>query len=219
VEFDRLGLGGAALRDLSLSYDTTSTDAGGAFTTALLPTGPVQVQASLSGGGAALQAAVTAADARAALLLALGMNPNPDPDGPGPLAALKVSPYQIMAADVNESGSVTLQDALAILRMAVGASSAVAPEWLFVEESRGFWDPVAQRFNLDQDASTWDRHITLDHAVASQTQLVGVVLGDVNGSWQGSATAPKITDVDAGYFTNLAASMGVPLDQWGVYPG
>jgi hypothetical protein len=162
---------------------------------------------------------VSAADARAALQIAFGLNPNLDPDGAGPLQPLMVSPYQLMAADVNRSGSVTLSDALAILRMAVQTPNALDPTWMFVEEDRDFWDASTGRFTLDAEAAAWDPVINVDHPAASSTDLVGVLLGDVNGSWQASGAARTITDIDPSHFINLSQSLGSPLDQWGVYPG
>ena len=59
--------------------------------------------------------AISSADALAALRIAVGINPNSDPDGAGPLSPLKLSPYQLIAADVNKDGKISSADALAIL--------------------------------------------------------------------------------------------------------
>jgi hypothetical protein len=82
-------------------------------------------------GDGTANSGITSADALAALRIAVGLNPNVDPDGDGPLPRPPISPYQIMAADVNGSGTVTSADALAILRMAVKLSTAMPQEWLF----------------------------------------------------------------------------------------
>jgi hypothetical protein len=53
--------------------------------------------------------------------------------------------------------------------------------------------------------------------------LVGVLRGDVDGSWAAPAGTPRLAD---GYFTELVdrldaqhPSAGFELSQWGVYPG
>jgi Ca2+-binding RTX toxin-like protein len=157
-------------------------------------------------------------DAYAALKMAFGVNPNADPDGNGPALPLQASPYQFIAADVNGSGTVTLSDALAILRMAVGAPNATNLEWMFVEEDRDFWDEEAGRFTLDKDNAAWDRAVQIQLPDQSQTNLVGVLKGDVNGSWQPSGSILKVTDFQPDHFISLSQESGAPLDQWGVYP-
>jgi hypothetical protein len=162
--------------------------------------------------------AVTSADALAALRIAVGLNPNPDPDGTGPKTAPAVSPYQIMAADVNGSGTVTSADALAILRMAVKLSTAVPQEWMFVEEKRDFWDEATQKFTLSRTSATWDRTITADPA-SGAVNLVGILKGDVNGSWVAPTGSTDLDVTDPTYFQRLAQLIGVPSqDQWGGGP-
>ena len=48
-------------------------------------------------------------------------------DGTDPNQALKVSPYQVIAADVNQDGKVSSIDAFTILKMAVGRTDAPPP--------------------------------------------------------------------------------------------
>ncbi|MFZ4525577.1 MAG: DUF4347 domain-containing protein [Chlorobium sp.] len=118
---------------------------------------------------ASLSNAVKANDALAALKIAVGMNPNADGSA--------VSPYQYLAADVNHDGQVKAADALNILKMAVKFSTAPEMEWLFVSESVGsesmsrthvVWpdNPMQATLDMDQDV-----------------HLIGIVKGDVDGSW------------------------------------
>jgi hypothetical protein len=165
--------------------------------------------------------AISSADALAALRIAVGLNPNADPDGPGPLEKLAVSPYQIMAADVNNSGTVTSADALAILRMAVKLSTALPQEWFFVEETRDFWDEGANggqgAFALTRQNARWEREIQTEVPEAGEVvNLVGVMKGDVNGSWVPPTGSLDLDVLNPTYFQDLAALIGVPTDQWGI---
>ena len=117
--------------------------------------------------------AITSADAMAALKLTLGRNPNPDPDGPGPLLPAPISPHQLIAADIDQDGRLTRDDAQANLRLSqgVGASS-----WVFLQEAQ----PIPPGSYTDVPAST---EIFAYADLLSDVQLTGVLLGDVNGSW------------------------------------
>lgn len=159
--------------------------------------------------------AVTSADALAALRLVVGANPNLDPDGPGPRERLKESPYQFIAADVNEDGKVTSADALAILRMAVRAPGAPVQGWSFVDEARDLWDESTGASALARTAAAWDPAIALDVQQDTMVNLVGVLRGDVNGSWTPPSGSEDLDATQPDYFTELAAQLGVPLDVWG----
>ena len=115
--------------------------------------------------------AISSADALAALKIAVGLSPNP-----GGTAA---SPYQLIAADVNQDGRITSADALAILKMAVNLSTAPQREWLFVNENTSLTD--ISRIDI-----SWT-NIEEDVAGRQSTDnLVAVLKGDVNGSWTGA---------------------------------
>ena len=123
---------------------------------------------------------------------------------------------------MNGSGTVTSADALAILRMAVKLSTALPQEWFFVEEKRDFWNEAANNgqgaFSLTRTSASWDRAITADPA-SGPVNLVGVLKGDVNGSWLAPAGSIDLDNVDATYFQRLAELIGVPnQDQWGGPP-
>jgi hypothetical protein len=49
--------------------------------------------------------------------------------------------------------------------------------------------------------------------------LVGVLKGDVNGSWTAPAGAQDLEVLQPGYFADLSQRIGAPLDQFGVYSG
>jgi len=210
----------APASDTVISFSGATTGSNGSFT--LADDGAASTALSVSRSTSDIGNAITAADALAALRLAVGLNPNIDPDGGGPLSAPRVSPYQFMAADVNGSNTVTAADALAILRMAVKLSTALPNEWFFVEETRDFWDEATQSFTLTRTNTTWDRAVTLDASATPAVNLVGVIKGDVNGSWQAPAGSIDLDTLDPNYFTNLATRLGMmngatPVtDQWGV---
>jgi len=113
--------------------------------------------------------AIKANDALAALKIAVGINPNTDGSA--------VSSYQYLAADINHNGKVSAADALNILKMAVNLSTAPEKSWLFVPET-------VENDNMSRANVIWSdtvNPLTVDH---NQTlHLVGIVSGDVNGSW------------------------------------
>ena len=113
---------------------------------------------------------ITASDALAALKLAVGLNPNSN--------AASVSIFQYLAADINHDGQIRASDALGILKMAVHLNSAAAPEWLFVPESAA--DAAVDRKAVDWSSTSLEMTVANDNPVFN---LVGIVRGDVNGSW------------------------------------
>ena len=167
-----------------------------------------QIQASRVLRTADMDAAISSADALAALKIAVGLNPNSDPDGSGPQRALPVSPYQLMAADINADGRVSSGDALAILKIAVGLSDAVAPHWRFVDETTPVWATHATKDAVYEGdgSSVWQAL-----SGASAPNYVGVLVGDVNASW----TSPDAVDaLSATYFETLLDLNQTPLAVW-----
>jgi hypothetical protein len=120
-----------------------------------------------------------------------------------------------MAADANGSGSVTSADALAIARMAVGLNTGPQQEWFFVEETRDFWDESSGSFNLTQKSAVWDKGMPLHLVQNEVNNLVGVLKGDVNGSWIAPVGSADLDVTDPTYFMNLATLIGAPVEQWG----
>jgi len=221
VAFSQIKVGNADGANQGLAMQARTTGGDGAYSFTSLGSQALQLVASRSTGDAGN--AVTSADALAALRIAVGLNPNPDPDGTGPKTAPAISPYQIMAADVNNSGTVTSADALAILRMAVKLSTALPQEWFFVEETRDFWDETANggqgAFTLNRGNAVWDRTIPVP-AQGGTVNLVGVLKGDVNGSWTAPAGSTDLDNTNPTYFEELVKKIGVPnQDQWGGPPG
>jgi hypothetical protein len=146
-------------------------------------------------------AVITSADALAALKIAVGLNPNSDGSA--------VSPYQYLAADVNNSGMVTSADALGILKMAVKRSDAPAREWLFVDEQFDFWNEVDESFMTTRRTVPTEDSLSIEdldvlEATTTELNFVGVLRGDVNGSWGTQDTSSD--KLGESYFYELASA-------------
>lgn len=204
---------------LSLGFYTDDTEADGVF---LMGVDAGSYTMNASRAVTDIGRAVTAADALAALRLAVGLNPNTDPDGTGPLLPLRVSPYQFMAADVTGDGRVSSADALAILKMAVRAADAPTARWTFLDATDTYWDANASAFTVTRTNVPSPQPIVVDVSQGVRQDLVGLVSGDVNGSWRpldanGNALAdgsyPAVADA---YLIGQATALGVPTDLWGL---
>jgi len=161
-------LGNEAVATTGIVFDTTTTSSDGSYHYLDVQDGLYSLMAERA-AGVPEHSAVTAVDALAALKMAVGLNPN-DADA-------AVSPYQYLAADVNHDGKVRANDALNILKMAVGLESAPEDEWIFVPESVG--NETMTRSHVDWS----DNSISVTLDADQELDLIGVVKGDVDGSW------------------------------------
>ena len=92
------------------------------------------------------------------------------------LQANLASPYQVLAADVNNSGKVDALDAWLILRKLVGFDTPTVGQWQMVNASKdasalsaqAAWKPGLDSYDLQS---------------GSDVQIVGVIKGDIDGSW------------------------------------
>lgn len=117
-----------------------------------------------------------------------------------------LSPYQALAADFDGSGSVNLGDAIGVLRHVVGLDGT-APQWVFANESDL---TMAGRANSSPGMVA----DTLVVSAGATSGLVGILRGDVDGSW----TAPQgASYLDSTYFNQLHQQTGIDLAQWGIY--
>jgi len=159
-----------ATATMSSATDVTDvTDVNGAYNFDTLPPGAYQlgfhktVDATVTG-------AITTDDALAALRMSVGFNPNAN--------NAVVTPYQFMAADIDHDGQILPTDALFILKMVVHMTTGVpANEWVFVPETVGSiaMDRHSVASAIDPLPVTLGQNTTM--------QLVGIVMGDVNGNW------------------------------------
>jgi beta-glucosidase len=139
----------------------------------------------------------------------VGLNPNADPDGSGPMQALPVSPYQLIAADINGDGRVTSADALSILKTAVGLSNAVEPYWVFLAENTAVWNSHNDKDRVF-DASA--AH-AISYPAQTTVNFVGVLVGDVNASWAAPDNSPQVS-LDT--LQARAQDSGAPISIWGL---
>ncbi len=87
-----------------------------------------------------------------------------------------VSRFQSLAADFDGSGTVSLADALGVLRHAVGLQ-APKPAWVFVEEG----DDALSSILGPGIPGPVTAEVTPPDAI--EVNLIGVLRGDVDGSW------------------------------------
>jgi len=89
---------------------------------------------------------------------------------------------QILAADFNQSGTVSAADAYDILQYSVHGSGVYSPEWIYVENVE---DGESITTNVRYDPF-------IDHAVTQNTSISGtaILLGDVSASYGTLTNAP-----------------------------
>jgi serine protease len=163
------------LVDADGSPVTTRSSADGSYRFNGVVAGTYQVVASMPNALAQTNKAISLGDAVAAMRMAVGQSPN-------------ASPFQIIAADVNGSGSVTSADALALLRRVAQPQTASAQEWFFIESSRSFLNPPNSNgeggLRLTKDRVEWSRDISVETDGSPLIlDLWGGSNGDVDGSW------------------------------------
>lgn len=189
---------------------TATSNAMGEFTLVSENMGNKLITASLEIAPNQYNRVITSADALAALKVAVGLNPNPDESMP-------VSPYQIIAADVNKDGKVTSFDALQILKMAVNLSDAIPQEWVFVNETENFWDELsgsdgqAKLKITNKDVSLDSIGLELIPSQDVSANFVAALLGDVNGSWLSTHDSNRLPE---SYFQQLEDDGVGPGYQW-----
>ena len=122
---------------------------------------------------AKMDAAVGLNDAIGILKMIVGLNVN---SGVTPL-----SPYQSIAADFNRSGAVDLNDAIEVLKHVVGLPSS-DPAWSCYDDSK-----IPQTLSDSQGLApgAWSAAAKLSDlsAVPAEVKVIGVLTGDVDGSW------------------------------------
>ncbi len=93
---------------------------------------------------------------------------------------LFTSPYQAIAADVNNDGKITNLDILLLLRVIINMDSSFPGNrrWAFVDSSYIFSNPT--------NPYNWKDSIRLSNVTSNKKgqNFIGIKLGDVNNSWQ-----------------------------------
>ncbi len=145
--------------------------------------------------------AVNLQDAIAILKMIVGLDVNG--------AGKPLSPYQALAADFDGNGQVNLNDAIGVLKHVVGLPAPL-PQWIFFNEADS---TMASRANLNPGVVTNAVALPLNAEVV-HLGLVGVLRGDVDGSFGGIPNAPGLDSTQPTYFVDH----GLPLAQFGIYP-
>jgi hypothetical protein len=200
-------IGTVAAAPLSLSWGSATTAAAGSY--ALGPVTADTLTLTASRSTSDIGRTIKSVSALNALKLAVGLNPNATIDG----VQAAVSPYELIAADVNNDGRVNASDALNILKMAVGLPSAPAAQWVFLPETQTFWNSATNSFSITKSSVPTSFAISDPVTGSSSLNLVGVLKGDVNGSWVAPVGSQTL---GLGYFAALSQSTGAPLSTWGI---
>jgi hypothetical protein len=104
-----------------------------------------------------------------------------------------LSPYQVIAADFDQSGEVDLTDAIGVLKLVVDLA-APTPTWKHFDDAKLSANyKVTDPLSVDYKAGSalrpgdWrgDAALADISAVPADVGLVGVLTGDVDGSWTG----------------------------------
>jgi Ca2+-binding RTX toxin-like protein len=120
--------------------------------------------------------AVNLTDAIAILKMIVGLNVNSNNTA--------LSPYQAIAADFDQSGDVGLTDAIGVLKMVVGLS-APTPTWKYYDDTQ-LNSAYTSAQSLNPKVWTGTALVSDPSIVYSEVKLVGVLSGDVDGSWTGA---------------------------------
>lgn len=118
------------------------------------------------------------------------------------------TPYKILAADVDESGAVTVGDLLQLQRLVLGVITEFKPgdsAWRFVPADFTFTDPAnpfldSYPKSMDFDLPTKDMH----------QDFIAIKLGDLNNSYHGPALALR---------SNGAKALTFALEEQSFRPG
>ncbi len=119
--------------------------------------------------------AVNLTDAIAILKMIVGLNVNSNNTA--------LSPYQAIAADFDQSGDVGLTDAIGVLKMVVGLS-APTPTWKYYDDTK-LASTYTSVQSLNPKGWTSTAAISDTGTADSSVKLIGVLTGDVDGSWTG----------------------------------
>lgn len=190
------------------------------------------VTADTAGGGAASFSAVTATSLDLTATLAADSNASGAVNLQDAIAILKMivglnvnsggnalSPYQAIAADYDANGAVTLTDAIGVLKHVVGLT-APDPAWVFLNEADSSVPAMAAGL-ADKAPPALSANVVSDNSVG----LVGVLRGDVDGSWAAPLGSQNLDATQPTYFADLVSSLNMntaepqpfALTQWGIY--
>jgi hypothetical protein len=228
LSLEQANLGAGVVSPYAVTLGRDLSDSLGAYQFSELDFEELELQALLpmtDSGAASARAAITSADALAALKLVSGRAPGSvtgEGGASGTTLPPGASPYQFIAADVNRDGLVTADDANLIIAMAGDRPGAPKPEWVLVREDQGHTQAGASApgLALSRQQAGFQADTTYMPGGNERGGWVAVLLGDVDGSWRplDGAGAPlaSVPVLAPEYFGQLNADLGVPLGQFGV---
>ena len=148
------------------------SDLGGSFQVESIvdDDGLVNVKGSLTSPANKSEASITLTDVLGALKVYLGK----------PLPTAYDNPYKYIAADFQGDGDVDLSDVLSLLKYYLGKPVESAPEWVFADAAD---EGLAADGNALSKSNATPHAIDHDLTVSSELELVGILRGDVDGSW------------------------------------
>lgn len=171
----------AALKEVNLAQDgqSTATLADGLFSfsgindTDGTADGKVQFSPAKLPPVTKTDAGITLTDVLAALKVYLGK----------PLPTDYSSHYNYIAADFDGNGAVTLSDVLNLLKFYLNKpTGAVVPQWVFVDSSTS----LAANEQALSKTNAFPHPVIHDLNETTTVHLVGILRGDVDGSYAGS---------------------------------
>jgi len=113
------------------------------------------------------------------------------------------NPYELIAADVNKSGTITISDVLQLRKLILGINHEFSQNksWRFVEASYKFQD-VSQPYNFPEL-----RNIN-DLSESAEVHFIGIKTGDLNGSVVANSNSQGDTR-ESNYYTFKAENKKV----------
>ena len=203
----------ALLDGVSVGFDGAAaqdTAGGGAASFGSVSANSLDLTATLA-ADSNTGSAVNLQDAIAILKMIVGLNVNSGGNA--------LSPYQAIAADYDANGAVTLTDAIGVLKHVVGLT-APDPAWVFLNEADSSVPAMATGL-ADKAPPALSANVVSDNSIG----LVGVLRGDVDGSWAAPQGSQNLDATQPDYFAALVDSLNAStaepqpfaLTQWGIY--
>ena len=94
------------------------------------------------------------------------------------LGIIQLNPYQLLSADVNQSGSLTTLDILEVRRLILMQSNSIEDlePWLFIDANHVFDDP-------NQPWEGLETGVHIDNLITNtELDVIGVKMGDISGN-------------------------------------
>lgn len=120
------------------------------------------------------KSAIDLGDAIAILKMIVGLPANSD--------GSPVSGAQAVAADFDQDRDVDLSDAIAVLKLIVDLPVSAKPSWAYFDPASL---PASVQGTQLLNHSSWHPALSSQTSPPESVELVGVLTGDVNGSWTG----------------------------------